>query len=404
MSGNTLLTSSIILDRAMAVLFQAPTFLDKVNRQYDDRFSRVYGGGGKPGDTVQVRIPQRATIRSGRNMSIEPQVDQVVNVTVSTQLGVDTGATSAEMSLDINDYQEQFIDTKIPDLVAAVEYQALSTCIPQVWNEVGDFGSFNDVSTVLAASTLLGNNLAPMERYMLTNLVGNAQVTNSLTGLFNPQTTIGDQFKTGLMSRNTLGYDWYQTSLMPSLARGSANGSYLTAVGIATDGGSTVDVDTGSGTFIVGDVITIAGVNAVHPQTKQNLGYLQEFVLTQASAGGTVTLHVSPSFYLTGPKQNISALPVDDVAVTIKGTASTTFGQNIAFSPDAFYFVTADLPNPKGMGVDCAQRTWKGITMRFMNGFDISQDLFVSRFDILFGAGVLRPELAVRIPNDLTAA
>jgi hypothetical protein len=220
-----------------------------------------------------------------------------------------------------------------------------------------------------------------------------------LTGFYNPQPKISDQYESGLMQKNTLGFDWYSTTLMPTFTRGGANGSYLTAAGIATDGGSTLAVDTGSGTFVIGDVITIAGVNAVHPQTKADLGYLKEFVVTAASAGGTVTLSVSPSFYLTGPKQNITALPVDDVAVTIKGAASTLYQQSLAFVPDAFYFVTADLPMPKGMGVDCAQKTVDGLTLRFMNGFDITNDQFVSRFDIAFGAGALRPELACRILN-----
>jgi hypothetical protein len=64
--------------------------------------------------------------------------------------------------------------------------------------------------------------------------------------------------------------------------------------------------------------------------------------------------------------------------------------------------VTADLPMPQGMGVQCSQRTWKGVTLRFMQGFNIENDQYVSRFDIAYGAGVLRPELAVRISNSVS--
>jgi hypothetical protein len=332
-------------------------------------------------------------------MNIMNQVDQVVPVKLTTYKGVDTGATSLEMSLDINDYQAQFIDTKIPDLVAAVEQDVLATVLPQVFWEAGDYAEFDEVDTVLEAGMYLDNSLAPRaDRVMLTNSKANRQMAGSGTLIFNPQQTIGDQYKTGLMAKNTLGFDWYQTTLMPTQVRGTANTSYVVAAGIATDGGSTLAVSTGSGTFKVGDVITIGAVNAVHPQTKVSLGYLQQFVVTAASAGGTVTLSVSPNFYLTGSQQNIDALPVAAAAVTINGVAAT-YNSNVAFSKDAFYFVTADLPNPTGLGVQSAQRTWKGITMRFMNGFDISQDMFVSRFDIVYGAGVLRPELAVRILN-----
>lgn len=402
--ANSLLTTDLILDRAMAVLFQEPTFLDKINRQYDDKY---FGKGAKVGDTVSVRVPQRAIIRDGRVMDIQNQVDTVVPVTINKYKGVDTGATSLEMSLDIDDYQEQFIDTKIPDLVAAVEADVLSTVTPLVYHSAGDYGLFNDVSTVLAAGGILDNNLAPQNgRCLLTNVTGRQQIVNALTGFYNPQQTISEQFKSGLMARNTLGFDWYSTTLMPSLTRGTATTAYETPAGGAnlttTSVYSTIDVDTGTGTFAVGDIITIEGVNDVHPQTKADLGYLKQFAIYEASAGGTATLKIVPPIQTSGAGQNVSAAPGANKDVLPLGTISATYQQNLAFSKDAFYFVTADLPMPKGMGVQCSQRTWKGITMRFMNGFDITNDMFVSRFDIAYGAGVLRPELACRIPNSLT--
>jgi hypothetical protein len=397
---NTLLTTTKILDRAMAVLFQEPTFLDKVNRQYESRF---FGKGIGPfGDTGYVKIPPRAVIRDGRVMQIQNQVETTVPVSINKYKGVDTGATSLEMALDIDDYQEQFIDTKIPDLIAAVEADCLSTVVPLVYQSAGDYGLFNDVSTVLAAGGILDNNLAPSEpRYLLTNTTASQQIVNALTGFYNPQSTISEQFRKGQMADNTLGFDWFKTTLMPSLTRGSANTAYETATTGANmnAAGTSIDIDTGSGTFAVGDIFTIQGVNAVHPQTKADLGYLKTFVVTTASAGGTVTLSFTPAIVASGPNQNVTAAPAADMDVLPQGTISTAYQQSLAFSKDAFYFVTADLPMPTGMGVKVAQRTWKGLTMRFMNGFDIQQDMFVSRFDIAYGCGILRPELAVRIPN-----
>ena len=58
--ANSLLTTDLILDRALAVLSQSPVFLDKINRQYDGRFAR---SGVKVGDTVSIKVPMRATIR-----------------------------------------------------------------------------------------------------------------------------------------------------------------------------------------------------------------------------------------------------------------------------------------------------------------------------------------------------
>jgi hypothetical protein len=339
-------------------------------------------------------------------MQIQNQVDKVIPVAINKYKGVDTGATSLEMALDIDSYQEQFIDTKIPDLVAAVEADVLSTCIPGVYQCAGDFGLFNDVSTVLAAGGILDNNLAPRsERYMLCNVAGQQQMVNALTGFYNPASQISEQYREGLMARNTLGFDWYQSTLLASRTRGSADASYETATGGAaltsdlTTNKSTISIDTGTGTWAVGDIFTIEGVNAVHPQTKADLGYLKQFVVTTASAGGSVTLEFSPAIESSGPGQNVSAAPGADKDVLPLGTLSTAYAQSLAFHRDAFYFVTADLPKPEGMGVQVSQKTYKGITLRFMNGFDIANDMYVSRFDIAYGAGVLRPELACRIQH-----
>jgi hypothetical protein len=401
--SNSLLTTDLILDRALAVLSESPVFLDKINRQYDGKFASK---GVKVGDTVSVKVPMRATIRDGRVMAIQDQVDRTIPVAIDKYKGVDTGATSLEMSMDIDSYQASFIDTKIPDLVAAVEADALATVVPLVYHTAGDFGLFNDVSTVLAAGGILDNNLAPRSnRYMLCNVAGQQQMVNALTGFYNPASNISEQYREGLMARNTLGFDWYQSTLLSSRTRGSANTAAETvgsATGLTSDLAtdiSTIDIDTGSGTWAAGDIFTIEGVNAVHPQTKADLGYLKQFVVRTASAGGTVTLSFSPAIVSSGPGQNVSAAPAVNKDVLPLGTASTAYAQSLAFHKDAFYFVTADLPKPEGMGVQVSQKTYKGITLRFMNGFDITNDMYVSRFDIAYGVGVLRPELACRIQH-----
>ncbi len=49
-------------------------------------------------------------------------------------------------------------------------------------------------------------------------------------------------------------------------------------------------------------------------------------------------------------------------------------------------------------GVDrAARQTYKGISMRFVRDYDVVNDLFVSRIDILYGVATYYPELAVRL-------
>jgi hypothetical protein len=400
MAGNQLLTSQVIVDRALAVLTETPSFLNLINTQYDASFN---GKGVKVGDTVSVRVPQPAMVRDGRIMDLQPQVDRVVPVSIDTMKGVDTGATSLELALQIDDYQEQFIDTKIPGLVTAVEQDIINRVVKQVPATVGDYGALDEAKTILQAGAFLDSQLAPkMDRNFMVNTWSQVDIVTALQGYFNSQSKIDRQYRKGAMYTDTLGFDWFSSNLTASVTRGTANGAYVTN-GVPADGASTLAIDTGTGTLNPGDTFTIAGVYDVHPQTKAVQPSLKQFTVSAVFAGGTGTVSIIPSLQLSGPYQNISALPADGAAITVKGTSGTAYAQNVSFSRDAFYMVTADLPNPpKSYGVDSASRTWNGVTLRFQNGYDMVNDMWISRFDIAYGAGILRPELAVRVPATIT--
>jgi hypothetical protein len=66
------------------------------------------------------------------------------------------------------------------------------------------------------------------------------------------------------------------------------------------------------------------------------------------------------------------------------------------FHRDAFTLVTADMELPKGM--DMADRAVEdGVSIRFIRGYDITNNRRICRFDLLAGYGLLRPEWAVRV-------
>jgi hypothetical protein len=397
--ANSFSTSSIVLKEMLAVLAQKPTFLNTINRQYNDAFSGNSQTGAAVGDTVNVRIPQRTVIRTGRVMNVQPIVQQTMPVSLQFYTGADTGINSIEQTLDIDNFRELVIKPKAADLIAKIESDILGVCVPKIPQYAGDWGSFNDRSTALQAGYLLDNNLAPVDnRYMLTNPKAGADFVDANSQIFNNQSKIANQYDTGRMGKGVLGFDWDSTTLIPALTRGTANTAYtLNGVPAAT-GATGFVVQAGTGTLKAGDIITVAGVNACHPQTKTDLGYLMEFVVTTDYVGGAGTVSISPTYVLTGSEQNVFAAPTSTAAITVGG-ASGTYQNSIAYSKDAFYAVFADLPNPKDMGVDCSVMTWNGIRLRYMQGWDITNDQLLSRFDCLYGGGILRPQLSVRIPN-----
>jgi hypothetical protein len=171
---------------------------------------------------------------------------------------------------------------------------------------------------------------------------------------------------------------------------------------ISTQGASTIalDGDSGSATLKAGDVFTIAGVYAVNPQTRQSTGSLQQFVVTAdatASSGAWSSVSISPAIYTASHAlATVDAFPADNAVVTVLGSASTNYAQNLVYHKDAIAFATADLLMPQG--VDMASRqVHNGISMRIVRQYDINNDRMPCRVDVLYGYSVIRPQMGVRL-------
>jgi hypothetical protein len=191
------------------------------------------------------------------------------------------------------------------------------------------------------------------------------------------------------------------TPLVNGASQGTASGGstdnpWASTTSLVTDGWTAAAANR----LKAGDIITIAGVYAVNPDNKQNLGYLKRFVVTADAASdgsGNATLVLSPAIISGGAYQNVTALPADNAAITVlNGTASTAYPQNILFHKDAFTMVTVDMDVPKGM--DMAERmVVDGVSMRFVRGFDITNNKRLCRFDVMAGFGSLQRDWALRL-------
>jgi hypothetical protein len=179
--------------------------------------------------------------------------------------------------------------------------------------------------------------------------------------------------------------------------RGAGNGSYLSNG--ATQTGATIGVDTGTGAINAGEIVTFAGVFSVHPETKVSTGVLQQFVVTADYAGGNGNLSIAPAIVASGATQNVSNAIADNSAMTIAGTASTPYGQSLLFHKDAFCFATADLVMPQGVDFS-ARETYDGISIRIVRQYDINNDKFPCRLDVLYGYKTLRAQMAARLANN----
>lgn len=386
---NTLLTPQMITREALRILHQKLNFIGNIVRDYDSRYAQK---GAKIGDSLDIRLPNEYTVRTGAALSAQDTTESKVTLQVATQKGVDTNFTSADLTLDLDDFSKRILEPAMAVLAASMEADALSM-YKDVYQQINGMGSAQTFANVMNARKKLVDALAPPDdRCVTLNTQDNVDLVDALKGLFQDSTAIKKQYREGMMGR-TGGFDFFENTLLPSHTVGAGSG-YL--VNGANQTGASLVVDTGTGALNKGDVFTIAGVNRVHPETKVDTGELQQFVVTADYAGGAGSISISPAIVTSGGSQNVTASPADNAAITVAGTASTAHGISLAFQKEAFAFGTVDLVMPQGVDF-AAREVYDGISMRIVRAYDINNDKFPCRIDVMYGYTTLRAQLAARM-------
>lgn len=387
---NTILTDSIITKEALRILHQKLNFIGSMNRQYDDQFAK---SGAKIGDTLRIRLPNRYTVRNGATLSAQDTVEQNTTLQVSTQKGVDLNFTSADLTMSLDDFSKRILEPAMAQLASAMESDAFEM-IKDVPYAVGTQGSAVTFKNLLEARKVLTDNLTPSsDRSLILNTQDNVDLVDSLKGLFQDSSEIAKQYREGMVGK-TAGYGAiYENTLIPTFVNGAGTG-YL--VNGASQTGSLLAVNTGTGALPKGTMFTMPNVFAVHPESRLSTGVLQKFVVTTAYAGGAGNIAIYPAIVTSGARQTVTASPTTTNALTIIGGASADFTQSIAFHKDAFTFASADLVMPKGVDFG-AREQYDGLSMRVVRAYDINNDQFPCRLDVLYGFKTIRPELACRI-------
>ncbi len=152
---------------------------------------------------------------------------------------------------------------------------------------------------------------------------------------------------------------------------------------------------------VAGEVFTVAAVNNVNPQNRLSTGVLKNFVVVSAVTTTTSTgvITFSPPIVTSGPYQNVDAGMNSSAAITwLSGTSGAQINspQNVAFTRDAFGLVMVPLEIPQGVDF-AARETYRNISMRVIRAYDINNDVFPTRIDVLYGTTVYYDELAVRL-------
>jgi hypothetical protein len=399
--ANSILTIDMITRKSLEILENNLVITRNVNRQYDDSFAVQ---GAKIGSTLRIRLPDRALVTDGAALTAQDDNEQFTTLTVDSQKHIGVQFTSAELTMQLDDFAERVLKPRISQLASSIDADVANSFL-SIANSVGTPGTTPATSLVLLqAQQKLNENAAVMSpRYATVNPAANAGLVEGLKGLFNPTDTISRQFKNGMMGMGVLGYEeinMSQSIKQFTVGTRTATGG-TTSAAVTVEGATSIAI-TGAGaagTIKVGDVFTIAGVFAVNPQTRESTGSLFQFVAVanvtlDGSGAGTVT--VAPMYSASQALATMDSLPGNGAAVVFIGAAGIQYPQNLVYHKDAITFATADLLMPQG--VDMASRqVHNGISMRIVRQYDINNDRMPCRIDVLYGFGVIRPEMAVRM-------
>jgi hypothetical protein len=409
--ANQLLTISKITNEALMVLENELTFTGQVERKYDEQFAVV---GAKIGNTVNVRKPGRFIGTTGPALNVEDFNETSVPVTLSTQFHVDTQFTTQDLALSLDSFSDRVLKPAIAAIANKVDADGLTMAKNATANTVGTAGTTpSALLTFLTAQAFLDSEGAPRDgkRSCIIEPFTSATIVDSLKGLFVPSNVIADQYKKGMMGRDSGGMNWYMDQNVVNQTYGNFAGTATiattTATGFLTSGWastSTISItSTGAVSLNVGDTIQIAGVFAVNPQNRAAYGTnkLRSFVVTTAASGTGATFNVvvSPAVITAGQFQNVS-IPTTSAtaAITFFNKSGTVSPQNIVMHKNAFTLACADLELPDGVHfAGRASDKELGLSIRVVRQYTINNDSIPTRLDVLYGWAPLYPELACRV-------
>jgi uncharacterized protein YaiE (UPF0345 family) len=395
------LAAGTLVDNLTAV-----RLMDKADKSdYDGK------NGYKSGDTIQINVP--ALYTPGTSMDITSSIQAIQETRIPLALdiiqtvGVDVDSRELAYQVGLESLYNRVIKPAVQGIAQGVENICLTRACQGVSNIVGTAGSTTfDTSTVLAAGQKMTEFLAPrQDRSIVLNPGAEASAVNARKGFVNAPNKVSKQYIDGAMGAAD-GFDYYSGNLLPRFTSGTATGAHtVTTTSVA--GATTLAITgTGTQTLTAGQTFTVAGCNAVHPQTKADLGYLRQFVINAnaTAVGGAYTVSIGEAIYTStsGSLQNITRFPTSSDVITlgagVGNTLSTIYPQNLAFHKNAFRFVSVPLVMPEAVEM-AAQETFEGVTVAVVRAFDVRLRSMITRIDFLGGFAVTRPNWACRITN-----
>lgn len=408
--ANNSLTASVIAKEALVILENELGVLKRMHRAHESEFSNTVNGY-KVGDTISIRRPADFTVRTGASLSTQDVIEGKTTLTIDQQIGVDFKFTSSELTLEIGELSERVMKPAMSSIINYMTNDLLTQMYRSTYNWVGTPGNTVDSFADFAK--------AP-ERLDLMSVPQDGRAAafapTDYWGMVGSQTALyvnniaNDAFRRGEMGMIG-GVDTLMSQVVPTHTVGPLGGTPL-----VNGASQNVTYDTAKNTWSQslitdgwtaaaanrlkqGDVFTIANVFMVNPKTKASTGVLQQFVVNadvSSDGSGNLTANISPPIITSGPHQTVNSAPADNAALTIVGSASTAYRQNLVFHKNAMALAMVPMEMPQA-AYNGARESYKGMSVRVIPGYNISTDESTWRLDLLYGRKMIDPRLATRL-------
>jgi hypothetical protein len=327
------------------------------------------------GATVNYRQPSiyTATVVSN-TVNAATVAETSVAVVLNRLADVTLSVTSQDLSLEVVDFSEQFIQpalrahAQLLDLYGALEASN--------WAGHATVTGTPAAADIVQIGAVLDAQKAPSrDRRLVMGPMTKAGYMVLEPFLYAEHRADGGRAMREAEMGRVLGFDCYMDQNAAQTHTSGAMGDLAGAMkgaGAAADTSATVDGITSGGTVLAGDVFKITG-------------YDQWFrVTTNATANvATIVVAFSPAL-----GQTVAASSV----VTFQGTGR----DNMAFHKNAMGLFTAPLEAPMG-GAKGAVVTYKGLSCRVVYDYSIMTKTNIMSIDMLYGWKTLNKDLAARL-------
>ncbi len=180
-----------------------------------------------------------------------------------------------------------------------------------------------------------------------------------------------DVIREGVIRQQRLGFDWFMDQMVPLHSSGNATG--FSVSGAQAVGTTSLVVSAGTGNFVAGDVITIAGDTT-------------QYAVTVATGASPLTISPGLKVATTGGE-----------AITMFGSGAVGSPQSLAIHRDCMGFASRPL-QAETMGL-ANQQTVVDPVSRLALTLEVRREYYrtVWAYSLLWGSDVVRPELGCRL-------